>query len=122
MYKTHSNAESRAWPTILRPTIWPAFVLALLILTGACTGPPPSRSLSIPDIQEIREGEPAPADGYWISRPMLLRLYEAAERGLMPKPGTERPPGPGKDDVKPPAPSVPPPLNAPPVRAPDAPR
>jgi hypothetical protein len=36
--------------------------------------PPPDR------IEIVRKGDPAPADGFWVSRRTFMMLYEAAEK------------------------------------------
>ena len=79
---TRSKAEWAAWRGTSRQTILLAFGLALLISNAGCVGPPSVDPASAGGILEIRKGEPAPADGYWISKRMLLMLYEAAERGV----------------------------------------
>lgn len=77
-----SKDEWAAWRGTSRQTILLAFGLALLISNAGCVGPPSVDPARAKGIQEIRKGERAPADGYWISKRMLLMLYEAAERGV----------------------------------------
>ena len=78
----YSKGASAAWRKILPRTMLAAFALVLLICSTGCVSPSPADPPFTGGIQQIRKGEAAPADGYWISRRMLLMLYEAAERGV----------------------------------------
>lgn len=61
-----------------------AFAAALMIFACACTTtstdgdggsePPPAT------IEIVEKGEPAPGDGFWVSRQTFLKIYAAAER------------------------------------------
>ena len=72
-----------AWRKTLMKTTWMVFAAAFMIYAGGCTTTESARTDGGADnggIEIMKKGEPAPEDGFWLSRYTFLMLYEAAEK------------------------------------------
>lgn len=73
-----------AWQEMFRKAMCVLFVVASVTCVVGCAvpnsgSPNPAAVRSAEQLEIVKKGEPAPGDGFWLSRRTFLMLYKAAE-------------------------------------------
>lgn len=66
--------------------MWLVFVAASVTCVGGCAALGNRRAdsgVASEGVEIVKKGDPAPDDGFWLSRQTFLMLYEAAEKSLV---------------------------------------